>query len=185
MLIIIAHGDFSQQHRTGSWFQFKIMVHILENGDALSWSQPYLGSRWYRMSPSITMHCHRRIRKFTLWCGIVYTDQHIAATPVDDVFHLIPVKMHGSHLTFFDIQKLLRIRLRILVFLLRISISQCDQRKSHFVKPPQTIICDIPSQHIVPDLIILMVHALPLLRCQIAKWRQRDPVLPDHGFHLF
>ena len=185
MLIIIAHGNFSQQHRTSSWFQFKIMVHILENGDALSWSQPHLGSRWHRMSPSVTMHGHWRIGKLALRRRIVYTDQHISTAPVDDIFHLIPMKMHRSHLAFFDIQKLLRIRLRILLFFLRIAISQSDQGKSHFVKPPQTIIRDIPAKHVITDLIIFMIHAPPLLWRQIAKWRQRNPVLPDHGFHLF
>ena len=76
--------------------------------------------------------------------GIIHGDQHIAASPVNDILHFIPVEMHGSHLAFFYQKKFFCISFGIFIQL-QIAVSDGNQGKSYLVKFPKAVVCDIPS----------------------------------------
>ena len=84
-----------------------------------------------------------------------------------------------------QVEQLFGIGLRIALFFLQVAVSQGNQRKAHLIETAEAVIRDIPSEHVVPDLVKLVSLLLPLLRCEIAEGRQRDPIIADHAFHLF
>ena len=84
-------------------------------------------------------------------------------------------KCMGAYLAFIDHQKLFRIGLRISVVFC-ISVPDSDQGKTDLVKFTQSIICNIPSQHVVADLVIFVILCLPLLRRPAAERRSLKSV---------
>ena len=85
------------------------MIHIRIDSNGFAGFQLHLCSCRNREFPSVTVNGNIRIRELFVLCGIVYTNQYISAASVDDVFHLVPVEMHGRHLSFLYVQKLFRI----------------------------------------------------------------------------
>ena len=109
--------------------------------------------------------------------------EHISSSPVDDVLHLIPVEMHGRRLSFLHVQQLFRIGFRVLIHG-HIAVSQGDEGESHLVKIPHSKIRDIPSQHVVPDLIVFMALFVPFFRCKITERGQFKGASVNHLFHV-
>ncbi len=91
--------------------------------------------------------------------------------------------MHRRHLTFFHKQKLLRIRLGVSIHF-QIPIADCDQRKSHLVEFPQAVIRNIPSQHIVPDLIIFRSLCLPFFSRPLTEGGNLESMSLYHLLHM-
>ena len=148
----------------------KIVIKVRLDRDTLARSQSYAGSCRYGICTAVAVYCHVSICKLSAFCGIIYSDQNVSAAAVDDVFHFVPVEVHGSHLTFVDHQELFRIGFRISV-VFYISVPDSDQGKTDLVKFTQSIVCNIPSQHIIADLVVFMALCLPFLRRPAAERR--------------
>ena len=73
----------------------------------------------------------------------------------------------------------------LVLWVVLVPIPKGNQRKPTLVEVSEAEIRDVPSKHIVTDLIVLMILAFPVLRCKIAERRQKTSVLPQHPFHLF
>lgn len=101
-IVIVTLADFSDQDCTCSRFYFKIMVHSLHNADAHSRFQADLRACRNYSGLSVDMDCHiillinRLIRQ-----RIKNTDQDVSTASVDDILHLVPVKMIRSVLSLF------------------------------------------------------------------------------------
>lgn len=65
-------------------------------------------------------------------------------------------------------QKFFSVCFRVLIHF-QISIPDRDQQKSDFVKFAQAVIRDIPSQHIVTNLIVFCAFIRPVCRCSFTK----------------
>ena len=78
------------------------MVHIRINGDTFAGGELYLCTSGYGKFSSVTVYGYIRVCKLAVFRGIVDRNQYVAAAPVDDIFHLIPVKMHGRHLAVIN-----------------------------------------------------------------------------------
>ena len=161
----------------------EIVIQIRLDGNALSGTQPYLRSRGNRVLPPVTVYPHIRVSQPLLPAGIIYAYEHIASSPVDDILHLIPVEMHGRRLSFLHVQQLFRIGLCVLIHG-HIAVSQGDEGESHLVKIPHSKIRDIPSQHVVPDLIVFMALFVPFFRCKITERGQFKGASVNHLFHV-
>ena len=92
--------------------------------------------------------------------------------------------MHGGYLSAVTHDDLLRIRFLVL-WIMYIPIADCNQRKAQLVKVPLAVIRHIPSQHVIPYLIIFMSLILPLLWRKTQVGRKFKTVLLHQGFKLF
>ena len=116
--------------------------------------------------------------------GVIHPDEHVAAAPVDDILHLGPVEVHGGVLFLLDVQQLLCIGLGVLVHL-QVAVADGDERETHLIKVAHAVVGDVPTQHIVPNLIVVVALFLPLLRSKVTEGWQGEAVLLHHLLHLF
>ncbi len=161
------------------------MVHIRHNRNTLPRLQQHFRPCRHNLFLAVRIHRHIRIQHLTVFCPIIHRNIDIIAPAVNNILHLIPVKMHGSRLPLVQHKKLLRIRLGILLWFLPIPIADRQQRESHLVEIPKPIIRNIPSKTVLPYLVILMPHALPVLRAPFGKGRNLESVFLYQGFHIF
>ena len=159
------------------------MIQKRLDGNALPGAQPYLRACRYRIFPSVAVYQDIRICQTFFFIGIVYAYEYIAAAPVDDILHLVPVKVHGGRLSFLHVQQLFRIWFCILIHG-HIAVSQRDKGEPHFVKIPHSKIRDIPSQHVIPDFIILMSFFLPFFWRKTAEWGKFKGTSANHLLHV-
>ena len=61
-----------------------------------------------------------------------------------------------------------------------VAVADGDEGKAHLVKVAHAVVGDIPAQHTVANLVILMADLLPLLRREMAEGRQIAVVFFAH-----
>ena len=66
-----------------------------------------------------------------------------------------------------------------------VAVADGDERKSHLVKITHAVVSNIPTQHAITDLIVLMAGFFPVLRCHMAERRQITAVFGAHGLQFF
>ena len=81
------------------------------------------------------------------------------------------------------LQQFLRIGLCILIHL-QIPVSDRNERESHLVKLPKPVVRDIPSKHVIPDLIIFRPFCLPVFCRPFTKRRNLKAMCLDHFLHM-
>ena len=151
--------------------------------DAFSRCQADLCAGRHCVSASVGMYRHiGLIIDLFIFQRIVHTDQHVAATAVDDILCLKPVEMIRRILTFLQVQKLLCIYLGIFVRHGTIAVTNGDQGKSHLVKISHAVVGDIPTQHTITDFIVLVTDTLPLLWGKMTERWQIAVILFTHCF---
>lgn len=183
-IVVVYLGDLAQKDCTRAFFDFKIVIHKGLDRDALAGREPYLGARLYLIGPAVGMD--RNIAfliDLFVREGVIDADQEIAAALVDDVFHLEPVKMIRRILPFLNEKELLGIGLRIFILGIEIAVAERDKRETDLAEITQAVVRNIPSEHVVPDLVILMAFCLPLFGSEIAKRRQADLKIIHDAFH--
>ena len=92
--------------------------------------------------------------------------------------------MIGRHLALFQIQELFGIDLGIFLRLRAAAVADGDEGKAKLVKAAQSEIRNVPSQHTVADLVILVALCLPFLRGKLAERRQIAFVRLAHCLQL-
>ena len=122
---------------------------------------------------------------FLIGQAVIHPNEHISAAPVDDVLGFIPVEMVGRILPFLQIQQLFGVYLGIFFRHLAIAVADGNQGKTNLVKVAQAVIRDVPAQHTLPHLVIVVTDILPLLRCKMAEGRQIAAVFGTHRFQFF
>ncbi len=90
--------------------------------------------------------------------------------------------MHGSHLAFFYKQKLLCVGLRILIYL-QIPVADRNKREAYLIEFAEAVVRDIPSEHIIPDLVVFRPLVLPVFCRPFAKRRYLESVRLYHFLH--
>ena len=65
-----------------------------------------------------------------------------------------------------------------------VSVAQSDERKTDFIPISQTVVCDVPTQHVVADLVVLVPFLPPFLRRPAAERRKMKAVLFDKLLHV-
>ena len=106
-----------------------------------------------------------------------------SAATINDVLTLEYVVMIWGGLAIAEHQKLLGIDLLIFGVVL-VPVPDCYQTESDLVKITQAEIGNVPSKHVVPDLVILMVLVFPLLRSPVAERGKRKTELLCQRLHL-
>ena len=117
--------------------------------------------------------------------GVIHTDQHVAAAAVDYILGLVPVEMVRGILALSEVQQFLGIHLGVLVRHLAVAVPDGDERKADLVKITEAVVGNIPAEHAVAHLVILMADVLPLLRREAAERRQIALILCAHCLQLF
>ena len=92
--------------------------------------------------------------------------------------------MHRELLSRIHHDQLFRVLLGILLTLLLISIA--DRKESHplFLESVQPSVGDVPSKHVIADLIIFMPPVPPVLRLPVRERGKMKPFLPAQLFHI-
>ena len=184
MLIVIALGNFPDQDIARSRYTMKFMIQVRVDRDRLSRLQQDRRSCRHHVSPSIRLHFHILVRQASLAVIQKDFDLQITTPAIDDILGLIVMVMHRRIHIIPHVDILLCIYLRVLWIVL-IPIPKGNQRKPALVEVSEAEIRDIPSKHVVTDLIVLMILAFPVLRCKAAEGWQKTSVLLQHPFHLF
>ena len=78
------------------------------------------------------------------------------------------------------IEQLFSVYLGILVSHGTVAIVDCDQRETKLIKVTKTIFGNIPAEHAVAHLVILMTNIPPLLQREMAEKRQITAMLLTH-----
>ena len=93
--------------------------------------------------------------------GVVHANQHIAAAPVDDVLHLVPVEVDRGSLPFADDHDLFAVGFAVAC---RIAVADREEGEPLFGEAPLAEVGHVPSQGVVADLAALVAAFFPLLR---------------------
>ena len=161
---------------------------------ALSWFQDNLSACRNRYITTVYTYSNRRICKstwfsssstfyiFEIFFGtVVQGNCKITSASVDDVFHFTPVIMIWKNLSITYKKKFFCVWLRIFIFLIEVSVSECKDCKTNLLKITTSEICDIPSEHIFYDLFVLFASRFPFRNTPICEWWKRQSPI----FHKF
>ena len=175
----------TQQHRARPFLHGKIVIQPLLHMDALARRQADLRSGRDVIGTPIRVDGDVAfIVDLLVGQGVIDSDEHIAAAAVDDVLRLVPVKVVWRVLTLLQIQQLFRVDLGVFVWQGAIAVADGDERKAEFVKIALAVVRDVPAEHTLAHLVVLMPERLPLFRRKAAEGRQIAAVLPAHRLQL-
>ena len=184
-VVVVALADLSQEDRPAAGLHREVVIQPLLDVDALARGEPDLGSCRNRVSVPIGVDSDVGVVvDFLIRQGIVHPDQHVPAAPVDDVLRLVPVEVVGGVLAFLQVKELFRVHLGVLVRQGAVPVADGDEGEAKVVEVPLAVISNVPAQHTLPHLIVLVPLGLPFLRGEVAERGQGETVLGAHGFQF-
>ena len=121
---------------------------------------------------SVDCERHVRSREILLLVRIVDLDEQVAAAAVDDVLHLAPMEVIGRDLPFLDDQQLLGVGLHVLHLVIEVAVAEREHEEPDLLVVARTEVRDVPAEHVVADLVVVVSLRRPVRRTPVRERRQ-------------
>lgn len=175
-VVVVGLGDLADQAIAALGPEAVVLAGM--QGDALAHVHLHALARRNLIGAAVLVDGHRGVQHLAVGAGIVALEHQRAAAAVDDVLHLLPVEMVGRDLSLLGDEQLLRIGLDV-PGIIEVAVAQGDHQQADLVEIAAAEVGDVPAEHVVLDLVVLAVLALPVLHGPGDEGRQRKLVALD------
>jgi len=183
-VVVVAHGHLADKGRHGVLLDVVLVVGVRVEGQGLAFAEFDVLAGGHVVAAAVTAHEHRGVETLLgLRISVVQVEDSGAAAAHDDILHLVPVEMHRGDLSGHAHHDLLGVYLGVLR-VLHVAVAQGDERQPLVFEVAFAVVGDVPAEHVVADLVPLMVFVGPFLRGKGQVGRDAEPVLIKQGLEL-